>query len=119
MKKIMQAIGSLLLIFAVADFALSYMGINLTPFFPDGVLPISYWLFGFVYSFLIAIFLIIITRFSENLVAILILPWTIFWAVGCWRAADKYKGLMLWSVLSKISIVLSIIQGLASIVAGV
>ena len=44
------------------------------------------------------------------------IPWTIFWAVGCWRAADKYKGLMLWSVLSKISIVLSIIQGLASIV---
>ena len=82
-------------------------------------LPISYWLFGFVYSFLIAIFLIIITRFSENLVGILILPWTIFWAVGCWRAADKYKGLMLWSVLSKISIVLSIIQGLASIVAEV
>ena len=44
------------------------------------------------------------------------IPWTIFWAVGCWRAADKYKGLMLWPVLSKISIVLSIIQGLASIV---
>ena len=50
---------------------------------------------------------------------ILILPWTIFWAVGCWRSADKYKGLMLWHVLAKISIVLSIIQGLASIVTEV
>ena len=29
---ILQILGSLLLIFAVADFALSWMGINLTPF---------------------------------------------------------------------------------------
>ena len=32
---------------------------------------------------------------------------------------DNYKGLMLWQVLAKISIVLSIIQGLASIVTEV
>ena len=29
---ILQILGSLLLIFAVADFALSWMGVNLTPF---------------------------------------------------------------------------------------
>ena len=29
---VLQILGSLLLIFAVADFALSWMGINLTPF---------------------------------------------------------------------------------------
>ena len=85
-------------------------------------LPVSYWLFGFVYSFIIGlviIFIGIIIGFSENMWGILILPWTIFWAVGCWRSADKYKGLMLWHVLAKISIVLSIIQGLASIVTEV
>ena len=85
-------------------------------------LPVSYWLFGFVYSFIIGlviIFIGMIIGFSENMWGILILPWTIFWAVGCWRSADKYKGLMLWHVLAKISIVLSIIQGLASIVTEV
>jgi hypothetical protein len=84
----------------------------------DLSLPISYWLFGLVYSFIIGFVLVIITGtgLSERLYGILMIPWTIFWAVGCWRAADKYKGLMLWPVLSKISIVLSIIQGLASIV---
>ena len=29
---ILQVLGSLLLIFAIADFALSWMGVNLTPF---------------------------------------------------------------------------------------
>tara|TARA_B100000242_G_scaffold215658_1_gene157331 strand:- start:264 stop:440 length:177 start_codon:yes stop_codon:yes gene_type:complete len=37
MKKIMQGIGSILIIFAIADFGLSFMGINLTPFLPDGI----------------------------------------------------------------------------------
>ena len=37
MKKIMQGIGSILLIFAIADFGLSFLGINLTPFLPDGI----------------------------------------------------------------------------------
>ena len=44
----MQAIGSLLLIFAVADFALSYMGINLTPFFPDGISRFSPIIIGLI-----------------------------------------------------------------------
>ena len=32
MKSIMQIIGSILILFAIADFGLSYMGYNLTPF---------------------------------------------------------------------------------------
>ena len=32
MKKIMQVIGTLFIVFALADFGLSYMGMNLTPF---------------------------------------------------------------------------------------
>ena len=85
-------------------------------------LPVSYWLFGFVYSFIIGlviIFIGMIIGFSENMWGVVILPWTVFWAVGCWRSADKYKGLTVWQVLAKISIVLSIIQGLASIVTEV
>ena len=34
------------------------------------------------------------------MVGILILPWTIFWAVGCWRAADKYKGFLINNIPS-------------------
>lgn len=85
-------------------------------------LPVSYWLFGFVYPFLIGFFCFFvgtIIGISENVLILLILPWTIFWAVGCWRSSDRYKGLMLWSVLAKISIVLSVVQGLATIVSGV
>tara|TARA_B100001248_G_C27336302_1_gene433998 strand:- start:902 stop:1078 length:177 start_codon:yes stop_codon:yes gene_type:complete len=41
MKKIMQGIGSILIIFAIADFGLSFMGINLTPFLPDGISKFS------------------------------------------------------------------------------
>ena len=41
MKKIMQGIGSILIIFAIADFALSFMGVNLTPFLPDGIARFS------------------------------------------------------------------------------
>ena len=48
MKKIMQAIGSLLLIFAIADFGLSFMGINLTPFLPDGISRFSPIIIGLI-----------------------------------------------------------------------
>lgn len=33
----MQVIGSILIILAIADFGLSWLGINLTPFLPDAV----------------------------------------------------------------------------------
>tara|TARA_A100001234_G_C12438748_1_gene306021 strand:+ start:400 stop:588 length:189 start_codon:yes stop_codon:yes gene_type:complete len=37
----MQIIGYILIIFAVADFGLSYMGINLTPFLPNQIATFS------------------------------------------------------------------------------
>ena len=74
-------------------------------------LLVSYWVFRVLISILIGL--------PETIWGILILPWTLFWAVGCWRSSDKYKGLTLWSVLAKISTVLSVIQGLASVVTGV
>ena len=37
MKSIMQGLGTILILFAIADFGLSYMGYNLTPFLPDGI----------------------------------------------------------------------------------
>jgi len=48
MKSIMQGIGSLLLIFAIADFGLSYMGYNLTPFLPDGISRFSPIIIGLI-----------------------------------------------------------------------
>ena len=48
MKKIMQGVGTLLVVFAIADFGLSYMGVNLTPFFPDGLSRFSPIIFGLI-----------------------------------------------------------------------
>ena len=48
MKKIMQGIGSILIIFAIADFGLSFMGINLTPFLPDGISRFSPIIIGLI-----------------------------------------------------------------------
>ena len=48
MRSIMQIIGSLLIIFAIADFGLSYMGYNLTPFLPDGISRFSPIVIGLI-----------------------------------------------------------------------
>ena len=48
MTKIMQSIGTLLIFFAIADFGLSYMGVNLTPFLPDGLSRFSPIIFGLI-----------------------------------------------------------------------
>ncbi|MBT5781583.1 MAG: hypothetical protein HOI03_00295 [Candidatus Marinimicrobia bacterium] len=88
----------------------------------DLSLLVSYWVFGVLISIGVGFSLVlfaILVGFPESIWGMLILPWTLFWAVGCWRSSDKYKGLTLWSVLAKISIVLSVIQGLASVVTGV
>ena len=47
---VLQILGSLLLIFAVADFALSWMGVNLTPFMgsASGFSPIIFGVIGSV-----------------------------------------------------------------------
>ena len=49
---VLQILGSLLLIFAVADFALSWMGVNLTPFM-GSVSRFSPIIFGVIGSVLI------------------------------------------------------------------
>jgi len=48
MKSIMQGIGGILIIFAVADFGLSYLGYNLTPFLPDGISRFSPIIIGLI-----------------------------------------------------------------------
>ena len=48
MRSTMQVIGSLLIIFAIADFGLSYMGYNLTPFLPDGISRFSPIVIGLI-----------------------------------------------------------------------
>ena len=48
----MQIIGYILIIFAVADFGLSYMGINLTPFLPNQIATFSPIIIGGIGYFL-------------------------------------------------------------------
>lgn len=48
MKSIMQGIGGILIIFAIADFGLSYLGYNLTPFLPDGISSFSPIIIGLI-----------------------------------------------------------------------
>ena len=48
MKLIMQGIGGILIIFAIADFGLSYLGYNLTPFLPDGISRFSPIIIGLI-----------------------------------------------------------------------
>ena len=48
MKLIMQGIGGILIIFAIADFGLSYLGFNLTPFLPDGISRFSPIIIGLI-----------------------------------------------------------------------
>ncbi len=54
-KSIMQGIGSILIIFAIADFILSYMGLNLTPFLPDGISRFSPIIIGLIGGALVKI----------------------------------------------------------------
>ena len=49
----MQIIGYILIIFAVADFGLSYMGINLTPFLPNQIATFSPIIIGGIGYFLV------------------------------------------------------------------
>ena len=48
MRSIMQGIGGILIIFAIADFGLSYLGYNLTPFLPDGISRFSPIIIGLI-----------------------------------------------------------------------
>ena len=48
MKSIMQGIGGILIIFAIADFGLSYLGYNLTPFLQDGISRFSPIIIGLI-----------------------------------------------------------------------
>ena len=85
-------------------------------------LPVSYWLFGVVYSIIVGILVVLLALmmgFPESAWGILILPWTIFWSVGCWRSCKNYKGSSVWPILAKISIVLTLVQGIAGSIVGV
>ena len=48
MKYIRQGVGTILILFAIADFGLSYMGYNLTPFLPDGISRFSPIVIGLI-----------------------------------------------------------------------
>ena len=51
----MQILGSILIVFAIADFGLSFMGINLTPFLPPEISRFSPIAIGLLGGFLLNI----------------------------------------------------------------
>ena len=55
LRWIMQIIGIILIVFAIADFGLSYMGINLTPFLPPEISRFSPIAIGLLGGFLLNI----------------------------------------------------------------
>ena len=51
----MQILGTILIIFAIADFVLSYMGINLTPFLPPKISQFSPIIIGLIGGLLLTL----------------------------------------------------------------
>ena len=50
----MQMSGGILIMVAIADFVASYMGINLTPFLPDGISRFSPIIIGAIGGLLVS-----------------------------------------------------------------
>ena len=53
LKSLMALLGGILIIYAVADFGLSYAGYNLTPFLPDGISRFSPIIIGAIGGLLV------------------------------------------------------------------
>ena len=54
MKTLMQMSGGILIMVAIADFVASYMGVNLTPFLPDGISRFSPIIIGAIGGLLVS-----------------------------------------------------------------
>tara|TARA_B100000035_G_C20784396_1_gene458334 strand:- start:47 stop:592 length:546 start_codon:yes stop_codon:yes gene_type:complete len=84
-------------------------------YYGDLSLPLSFWGFGFLGSIIVGFVggLIFQHVIPARLLAV---PWQLFAAIGIWAAADKYKGKKIFSVLSKIFIVIWIINNIGKLI---
>ena len=79
----------------------------------------TYWGFGLLGGILVSVaYLGLVFATKSRPVAILGLfalwIWIIFICISIWRAANKYRGSAVWSVLARISVVLGILQNVVA-----
>ena len=92
-----------------------------------GEIPLvrTYWVFGVLFSSLLAIPSYLIVPAISNApgsgpsasleygmmaYAVFVLAYTVFISVAIWRSAAKYKGSEIWAVLSRVMVVIGLIQ---------
>ncbi len=75
----------------------------------DHGLLITFWIYNILTSFVASIFIAMLGK--SILLILLILPlfcYDVLVTVGAWRAATKYSGQKIWSILAKITCILKI-----------
>lgn len=89
----------------------------------DVSLVIAYWVFGVAVSVVLNALLLVSMNMVENPSGSLLflLLWVtatvygVFIAVTIWRSAGKYQGPMIWVVLARVMVVLSILRTLLNL----
>jgi len=78
-------------------------------------LVISFWaIYVFAYSMLQALLFVVAKKFqfTKTQLLVSIIPFWLFFSIGCWNSSNNYKGKKIWVFLTKLSIIL---QGLGAI----
>ena len=87
----------------------------------DLSLPMSYWLVGVVFSFVVGFvigIIVISSGLHEDAMFGFLIPWYIYTFVGIWRSSDKYKGPKFWAILAKIAIIIGVLSGFGQLLSG-
>ena len=87
----------------------------------DLSLPMSYWLVGVVFSFVVGFvigIIVISSGLHEDAMFGFLIPWYVYTAVGIWRSSDKYKGPKFWAILAKIAIIFGVLSALSQLLTG-
>ena len=80
----------------------------------DVGLAITYWVFGVIGNYLLAI--IVASIMGPTVAIVIMAASTLFVSVCIWRSATKYEGKPVWAILAKIAIVLGVLGTLKAIV---
>lgn len=74
-------------------------------------LPMTYWVYGWVASFIWSLPISFVTPGSlpAIITVITLLIWMVVWGVGVWNAASKFEGSTLWAFLAKAHVVLPLV----------
>jgi hypothetical protein len=77
----------------------------------DYGLPMTYWVYGWVASFIWSLPLTFVTPGSLPAIITVIsfVIWMVVWSVGLWNSASKFEGSTIWSFLAKAHVVLPLV----------